>query len=159
MKSLVLLLATLSLMASHLAFAESGELKITADMLQLDYAQSEGAVSLDCTPTLEDAQSQDWIVQCGEGARSETRRYRVHLWVTLYERATTPRQSYEVLYWITDLSPGATPAASASSTTIWFNFEDPAKFTQIDLRLGVENDTAGLHLVITPPAAMHANKK
>ena len=133
------------------AFADIGELKITPKMLSFDYSTSEGDFTLDCTPTLKDALSQDWLVNCGTAATS-TRQYLVHLWVTMYERPLAPEQSYEVLYWITDLSKDSTPAANASSTTIWFNFDKTTTFTQLDIRLGVENDNASLHMVINPLA-------
>ena len=142
-------LSLLGILFSSFAFAESGNLKVTPEMLQFDYASIDGSMTLDCKPTLEDPLSQDWIVQCGNAA-TEIRKYRVHLWVTLYERAVTPKQSYEVLYWLTDLSPGVSAQASASSTTIWFNFENTTSLTQIDLRLGVENDAASLHMTLTP---------
>jgi hypothetical protein len=144
-----IMFAVAPILLSSLAFAQGGNLKITPEMLQFDYATIEGDTTLDCKPTLENSETQDWLVQCGTPATS-IRKYRVHLWVTLYERAVTPKQSYEVLYWITDLSPGVSPQASASSTTIWFNFENPSTFTELDLRLGVENDNAGLHMTITP---------
>jgi hypothetical protein len=140
----------LSQVLSQLAFAQSGNLSISPDMLHFDYAQNEGDVSLDCTQTLEDPQAQDWIVNCGTDKTILRRKYRVHLWVTMYEHPVAPQQSYEVLYWVSDLSPQASSQSSASSTTVWFNFESLATVAQIDLRLGVENDIASLHLLLTP---------
>jgi hypothetical protein len=129
-----------------LLLASSGNLSITPEMLKFNYIRFEGGAFLRCAHRLEDAAAQDWRVSCeGEGIRRE---YRVHLWVTHYTRNVEPRSSYEVLYWVTDLSePGETHGVG---TTIWFHLKDESALHSISVSQSVENDTAGLYLDLDP---------
>jgi hypothetical protein len=144
-KLLCLVLCLTAFLASTLCFAD-GDLKITPSMLQFTYQTSDGSVSQDCTEILADAASQDWNVTCG------AKKYIVHLWVTVYDRPVLPKQSYEILYWVTDLSasPSQQGAQQAESTTVWFHFREPSDLYQLQVSLGLENDSAELQLVIDP---------
>jgi hypothetical protein len=136
-----ILLCVAAFLASSLCFAD-GDLKITPSMLQFTYQTSDGSVTQDCTETLANADSQDWNVVCG------AKNYKVHLWVTVYDRPVLPKQSYEILYWVTDLNASSTQ--QGVSTTVWFNFREPSDLYLLQLSLGLENDSAELQLVIDP---------
>lgn len=115
---------------------------IQPSMVKFHYAEVDGNGALDCAATLQNELSQDWLVTCGP------KKYTVHLWVTAYPHSTVPRLSYEVLYWITDISiPGQ---AHGASTTVWFHLKDPSYLSLLQIRLGVENDTAVLALDLDP---------
>ena len=135
------LLCLAILLVSSVCLADSN-FTITAKMLQFTYTSDDGSVSQDCTPTLANADTQDWNVVCG------TRKYLVHLWVTIYDRPVLPKESYEVLYWITDLN--AAPAQQGASTTVWFHFREPTDLYMLQLSLGIEGDAAELQLSIDP---------
>lgn len=118
---------------------------ITPDNLKFTYQSHDGEISLKCTHALEDAMSQDWLVTCSDAEKEMQRTYRVHLWVTAYERQVQPKLSLEILYWVTDITR-ETPVGSSS--TIWFHLNDPSSLNSIQISQGVENDTAGLWLEI-----------
>jgi hypothetical protein len=135
----------LSFYSAGSAWAQNGNLQVTPQMLRFQYATSDGQITLDCKPSLENAESQDWSVICGTG--QDVRKYRVHLWVTMYERPVLPKQSYEVLYWVTDLNGSK---AIDSGTTVWFNFKEPADLYTLSVNVSLDQDTAGLYLDLNP---------
>ena len=102
-------------------------------MLQFTYEAVDGSFSQDCTQILQNADSQDWAVTCG------SRKYLVHLWVTVYPSATVPKQNYEILYWVTDYN--VAPELQGASTTIWFHFREPSDLYKLELSLGLENSS------------------
>ena len=142
-----ILLAGLIGFAASSAFAAGagGNLKITPAMLQFNYMTFDSGISLDCTQVLSNPDTQDWDVTCGKG--TETRKYTVHLWVTEYDRPVLPKQSFEVLYWVTDMT-SAQPVSNG--TTFWLHFREPSDLYQIQARVSLDQDTAGLYLVVTP---------
>ena len=129
------------------AGAASGNYKLTPEMLRFHYETVDAGITLDCTHVLQDADAQDWAVTCGTG--QDTRKYVVHLWLTEYDRPVLPKQSFELLYWVTDMTP-AQPVSN--STTIWYHFREPSDLYEIQASISLEQDTAELQLEITPPA-------
>ena len=127
------------------AGAASGNYKLTPEMLRFQYLTVDGGTTLDCTPKLQDPDAQDWAVTCGSG--TDTRKYVVHLWLTEYDRLVLPKQSFELLYWVTDMT-AAQPVYN--STTIWYHFREPSDLYEIEARISLEQDTAELSLEITP---------
>lgn len=146
MKNLFLLV--LSLAAAPALTAEvrpvpvslpGGNLRITPEMLRFHYRPFEEGEALACRHKIKDSQAQDWDVLCGEG-----KKYVVHLWVTAYSRDVRPRLSYEILYWVTDVS--RPEGSSSSGATTWVHLQDPSALDAIETRQSVDNDTAGLYL-------------
>lgn len=116
-----------------------GNLPITPEMLRFNYRPFEEGEALACRHKIKDSQAQDWDVLCGEG-----KKYVVHLWVTAYTRDVRPRVSYEILYWVTDVS--RPDRSSGSGATTWVHLQDPSALDAIETRQSVDNDTAGLYL-------------
>ncbi len=125
------------------SIAPTGNLPLKADTLTFSYEPFENGTILTCTHSLEDANAQDWNVTCKNAAGNTEKSYRVHLWVTSYERTSVPKLSYELLYWVTDKKSGE----SAGSTT-WLHLKDASSLYGLDVRQSVDADTAGLYLKI-----------
>ena len=68
-------------------------------------------------------------------------------WVTEYTHPTAPRLSTEVLYWVTDLTDPNN--ARGTSTTVWFNVNDPTTLSSIDVTESVDDDLSGLDLTLS----------
>ncbi len=102
------------------------------------------ADQLQCKHYLENELSQDWKVDCYDSAGRLRKRYRVHLWLSQIVRDRSPRMSLELLYWVTDLSPGTRP--SSMGTTLWFHFVEKAPMHSLSASQSVENETAALVL-------------
>ena len=125
-----------------------GNLRITPAMLKFQYQDFDGIFSINCVHAVETAESQDWKVTCTNGPKTISKQFSVHLWVTQYPRPSDPRVSYEILYWVTDLSNPHKP--TAASSTIWVHLKDPSELSGLELAQGVDEDTAGLYLTINP---------
>jgi hypothetical protein len=151
MQSILRVSAFVFLLTAIPAIAQNYDLK--PEQLTFTYRSFEGGEDLKCTQELESEASQDWSVVCkssaesknGEASKTSLRTYRVHLWLTAYTHPQPPRLSYEILYWVTDLTNRKTE--SAGSTT-WFHLRDPSALDSLEIRQSVENDTAGLYLEI-----------
>ena len=129
----------------------AGTYHLTPTQLKFTYQNFEGDLNVHCTHSLEDADAHDWLVHCEKakiarkGIKAFTRDYRVHLWLTKYERTLTPKLSLEILYWVTDRT---TSPATGHSTTNWLHFKEPSQLTGTSFSVGVDQDTAGLYLDI-----------
>jgi hypothetical protein len=124
-------------------------LEIRPEMLHFTYQTFNGGISLACKHVLVSAASQDWSVKCSDPALKLLKSYQVHLWVTRYDHAQGPRRvSFEVLYWVTDLSDPSAPKAGGD--TIWFHLRNPADLDGIEVSQSLEGDTAGLYLELDP---------
>ena len=85
----------------------------------------------------------DWEVQCNDVIR--TRKFSVHLALSFYPHSSSNNSSYELLYWVTDLTDPANP--NHNSTTIWVHNDGTEnKARLIEVSLGIENDLAALKL-------------
>jgi hypothetical protein len=115
---------------------------IQPSMLHFEYRSTDGNEKLACVHQIQNAAAQDWLVTCGN------KKYSVHLWVSAYIHEKAPKLSYEVLYWVSDLSVQGQP--HGSSTTVWFHLQDPSYLSLLQVSLGVENDSAQLHLDLDP---------
>jgi hypothetical protein len=139
-----LLLLLLTAAQPALASLPGGNLKITPEMARFNYRPFEEGEALACEHQLKDPAAQDWEVSCGD-----QKKYVVHLWVTAYTHESEPRMSYEILYWVTDMSrPDHT---SSSGATTWVHLKDPSALAAIETRQSVDNDTAGLYLELRFP--------
>lgn len=91
----------------------------------------------------------DWIVECdGEAGR---RKFRAHVALSRYAQTSSGKNSYELLYWVTDL--GVSPPQQ-HSVTQWIHHKnggDP--IVEIDTALGVDDDRSALRLGIRLPAS------
>ena len=142
------LLAGLLSASSALAADQPGNLKITPDMLFFHYSTFDAGETMDCKPTVENADSQDWRVVC---SNSKSRReYTVHLWVSIYTHSAAPLLSYEILYWVTDLTDPAHSIQTGS--TVWFHVNDPTSLASLEISDTVDDGTAGLYLTVSTVA-------
>ena len=86
----------------------------------------------------------DWVVQC-KGEAGNTK-FRVHVALTRYPATNSGKNSYELLYWVTDLG-GAAP--TQHSVTQWIHHRDGTDpVTEYRTGLGVRDDMASLTLVV-----------
>ena len=123
-------------------------LTITPKMLRFTYQGFEGDNYFPCTHALESAEAQDWKLICKNPNGPGTRQFRIHLWVTAYTHTNAPKLSYEILYWVTDLSDSAHIVAVGGTT--WLHLSEPSALAGIELSQSVENDTAGVYLKLNP---------
>lgn len=86
----------------------------------------------------------EWDVVCQEANREH--RYFVHLVLNRYRKTSLGKGSYELLYWVTDMSQ-ARPAHD--SMTLWLHNSDEAHhMAATEASLGVEDDQAYLKLTL-----------
>jgi hypothetical protein len=73
-----------------------GNVHITPGMIAFEYWQFDGETHLSCTHSIEDPDAQDWEVNCRNVSGEILKKYRVHLWLTVYALASGPaKQAYE----------------------------------------------------------------
>lgn len=120
--------------------------RLTPEQLRFEYLLFDGSGSYMCKHFLEDALSQDWRIDCLNTDGIIQKSYRVHLWLKAYSRQHEPKLSYELLYWISDLS--RSPKIEGHSTTVWFHLKDPSALSGMRVSLGVDGDLAGLYMDI-----------
>ncbi len=116
--------------------------------MKFEYQDFEGTTRYKCSHSLENALSQDFLVDCHDELGAVKRRYRVHLWVTAYHRQISPKLSFEILYWLSDLSNNV---VEGSGTTTWVNLKDAANLHSLYLSQSVDKNSAGLNLEILIP--------
>ena len=126
--------------ASSVLFSLSANADIGSQMLRFRYLPVEGDEPSSCEHVLVNPESQDWAVRCGKNE------FRVHLWVTPYEHPTSPRMSYEILYWVTQLNRDGTRAMTGS--TVWFHLEELSKLGKLELMQQIENGSSELELTL-----------
>jgi hypothetical protein len=142
LQCLVLFLGTLATKAGH-----AQNLRLNPESLTFVYQDYSGETRFRCQQRLENELSQDWIVECHNEIGEVKKAYRVHLWVTRYERKVQPKVSFEILYWLTDLLKMSVAKTSTGSTT-WVNLKEPSDLHSLSLSQSVDLDTAGLYLDI-----------
>ena len=126
-------------------FAKPKEnLKLQSNQLKFSYQNYDGDLYVHCTHAIENEASQDWHVTCAEN--SFKREYSVHLWITRYTKLNIPKTSYEMLYWVTEKRP----QQKGYSSTSWIHLAEDSKFAGASLSVGVDEESAGLYLEVTP---------
>ena len=145
---LALILVLLPLQASEAGTRRPNVLP-TASALTFRYTTFDAGSDYACKHFLQDADTQDWDVQCFDTKGIVKKHYTVHLWISLYNHPTPPQTSLEILYWLTDLS--VPNAAQGSGATTWVNLNprlDASAINGLQLSQSVDSDTAGLYLTI-----------
>lgn len=142
------LMMFLSVLMSLYAVVSSAQLpgenlKLKPEHLRFVYRTFDGTRAVGCRHEIYNAPAQDWKVVCGPKS------YLVHLWVTVYRRDTEPKTSYEVLYWVTDLSVPQKP--EYTGTTVWFHMKGEPTLHSLTVSQSVDNDVAGLYLDLVAP--------
>jgi hypothetical protein len=139
---------SLSIFVSTFIFASEARaqnFRLTPENLKFEYISFDSEIRYHCQHKLENAASQDWLVECRDDFGSLQKQYRVHLWVTGYHRAVAPKLSYEILYWLSDLMQQ--PATGHGSTT-WLNLKEGGELHSISVNQSVDGNVAGLYLDI-----------
>ncbi len=139
----VLFFATLLVFTSAIAKTKEN-ISLQAHQLKFSYQNYDGDLSIHCKHTLENEASQDWLVTCEEN--SFKREYSVHLWITRYTKLNIPKSSYETLYWVTEKFP----LQKGYSSTNWIHLAEASQFAGASLSVGVDEESAGLYLEVTP---------
>lgn len=121
-------------------------LKIDESMLHFSHQPAESPSELTCRHTIKNPASQDWDVICRSEDGKQSRRYSVHLWVTAYPRETPAKVSYEVLYWVDDVSESM---IRSHGSTIWFHLKERAGIERLELGQFVDGGLSSLDLAIT----------
>lgn len=118
--------------------------QIPHEALKFRYQTHDGQVWLNCkhNPINE---WYDWTVYCGDNSE---KKFVVHLALSLYQRPMIPKNSYELLYWVTDQTDNRN--SRNHGTTIWAHFKEPTDFHEFFVSLGVEDDNAALYLTLKP---------
>lgn len=114
------------------------------EKIEFRYMSFDGQITMNCRHDIENDLSHDWYVSC-KSDEGYSKVYRVHLKVSKYTRTRLPKNSYEVLYWVTDRTPRV---PVGTGTTVWFHFNDNTDLSGISLSQSVDEDTAGLYLTI-----------
>src|SRR3989338_9084679 len=95
MKILILIL-----IFSTSVFAKD-RIEFSSENLSFKYMSFEGDEVLSCKHKYTDEFHYDLDVECGE---NKTKKFRVHLSLKRYERPMEPKNTYELLYWVTDFT-------------------------------------------------------
>lgn len=140
MKKLVIFL---SLFISFNVFSETkSTMGIPHSAMNFKYMSYDGQVILNCKHT-EINEWYDWEVYCGPNREKV---FSVHLALSKYQRDVIPKNSYELLYWLTDRTDSRDLKGYGS--TVWVHLREPSQFYQIKASVSVDNDTAGLYLTL-----------
>ncbi len=124
------------LLISNLAFSKQ---RVDFDLkFYLTSYQQQKSVS--CTYKIENELSQDWLVFCDQN------KFRVHLWVSEYRASTSPKQKFEILYWVTELNNSAPVYHTQTS---WLKFKSVTTAHSFELSQGVLDDTYALNVDIS----------
>jgi hypothetical protein len=113
----------------------SHNVKILPEDAKFTYQSFDGETIIRCQHVLENPEAQDWLVQC------KNKKYRVHLWVTIYQRPVEPQTSIEVLYWVSEFSGGL-----GGQATVWFNLRNASELSSLSIVQNVDENVAGLYL-------------
>jgi hypothetical protein len=90
----------------------------------------------------------DWDVSCAIRG-GETRKFFAHVVVSQYPKTNFGVNSYEILYWVTDMSDPM--KFHNSSSTFWIhNSSTENKMNVLEASQGIENDNAYLKLSYIP---------
>jgi len=119
------------LFASNLVFSKT---KTDFD-LKFQLTPYQNQKSIGCTYKIENELSQDWLVFCDQN------KFRVHLWVSEYRGSTSPKQKFEILYWVTELNNSA---PIYHTQTSWLKFKEITTAHSFELSQGVLDDTYAL---------------
>lgn len=139
MKKLLLFL----ILASTSVLAETKSIeKIPHNAMKFQYMSFDGETILNCKHNKIN-EWYDWEVYCGPNREKV---YSVHLALSLYKRNVIPKNSYELLYWVTDRT--SKNGLQSYGTTVWVHLQEPSPFYRIQASVSVENDIAGLYLTI-----------
>lgn len=118
---------------------------LTPERLKFSYKTFEGDKDLKCFHEYADEFKFDWNVTCKDQA-TFYKIFRVHLSLAQYGHPTSPRSTYEVLYWVTDRT---TNHVYGTGTSFWLNTKNTSEFHSLTMGQSVDSDTAGLYLDIT----------
>ena len=139
--SLVVLAAGIAQGAPLRSELPGNDLNFLSEQLHFSHSTYEGDSVLKCKHRLENAESRDWAVDCFDSNGVLAKKFKVHLWVTAYTKAQIPKLSFEILYWITDVTRSHQPVGGGS--THWIHLKEP---TDLSLSQSTDQDTAALYL-------------
>ena len=112
---------------------------IPHDSISFLYQDWDGTLTYKCKHYKVGDLTLDWRVVCGDKKQKE---FTVHLKISRYTRPVAPKNSYEVLYWITN----KTNNYEGSGTTTWFHFNEDTSPHSMSFSQSTDDDTAGLYL-------------
>jgi hypothetical protein len=127
---------------SFAQFPGGRSLRLKPEQIKFQYIPYEDQGITNCQHVIENELAQDWSVKCGE------KKFSVHLWLTEYNFSQAPEYGLELLYWVNDRSRGG--QSVDTGTSLWMKFKNKSQIDSLTAKQGVENDTAGLYLEITP---------
>jgi len=127
------------------AVAHAEIIPLENSQLRFTYQTFDKRVYLNCTSQVENAKSYDWRVNCVDSKIRLKKDFRVHLMATRYPHASPPLVTYELLYWVTDLSLPGFPSSGSSS---WYHLKQMSDLDSLTVRQSVDGDSAGLYLDI-----------
>ncbi|MFZ4715584.1 MAG: hypothetical protein ACOYL6_17805 [Bacteriovoracaceae bacterium] len=131
----------------YVLIATSSAYAIESEQMNFKYMNYEGDMILHCKHFAIDEYKFDWDLTCKNETGSFFKKFRAHVALSKYGHPTPPLSTYEVLYWVTDLTNNQT---YGTGTSLWFNFNNDADFHSLTISQSVDNDTAGLYLDIKP---------
>jgi hypothetical protein len=115
--------------------------------LKFTYHPYEGGQAVPCTHKPYDRFLIDWTVHCTTADQRFEREYRVHLLFRQVQRPRHPQSSFELLYWVTELS--VSPIVVSNGPSLWFHFSNLAEWSGLSVGQPVDQGTAGLYLQIS----------
>lgn len=118
------------------------KISLPEELLSFTYQSFDGQIVLKCKHKVINEWG-DWDVKCGE---KDEKIFSVHLLVNKYTRPRLPRNSFEILYWITDRK-----TMEAAGATTWLHLNDETSLHSINASQSTQSDTAGLYLTIQTP--------
>lgn len=131
--------ASVAVSAPALAMPGAEDLALTPENVSFQFVPHQDHASTPCVHKVLNAASYDWSVECKDPFGA-TLKYTVHLALTRFDTREGP--VLESLYWVTEhLAPEKNHGTS--QTTV-ISFADAIALKKIELRHGVQNDSAYL---------------
>ncbi|MEY4616613.1 MAG: hypothetical protein RJB66_1573 [Pseudomonadota bacterium] len=110
----------------------SGAMSVDSKNLRFNWAANDGSFFYSCSHTLQNAEMNDWVVNCG------ARQFNVHFFLREFSREKAPQKTFEVLYFIT--------GSSNSSQGVWIDIEKESQLQGLSFHQSVDNDSSDLVL-------------
>ncbi|MGE3684484.1 MAG: hypothetical protein AB7G93_22425 [Bdellovibrionales bacterium] len=115
-------------------------LSIPTQNIRFTYAAQGGELSYSCRHEVNHPIAKDWDVECGdESAPHTVRRFTVHFRIWAHSKTTSPRLTYEVLFWVTHHGMPVGSGARYLGSTIRFHLDKPSDLRVLDLAQDVED--------------------
>jgi hypothetical protein len=106
------------------------------------FEDQDGQMNYPCVFSLIEA-AQDFDVKCTRADQPSVKwSFTVHARVFSHPHTTSPKMSYELLYWITDHQVASGSQGKYPGTTLWLNLDEPSQLASFEIAQDIETTWA-----------------